>query len=108
MPLFTFIFRLNVLIYRYISMKELKDLAFLGALGHPVRQKIILILREGDLPVCKLVEKLQLAQATVSHHLSILKKSGLVKCQCKGTCSIYSVCCEKICLYCQDLQSAFQ
>ena len=86
-------------------MNQFKSFSFLRALGHPVRQKIMLILRKGEQPVCELVKKLKLAQATVSHHLGILKKAGLVKCKCDGTCTFYSICCDKICLCCQDIQS---
>ena len=49
-----------------------------GALGHNDRLRILALLREGDLYVCQIRTVLGLASSTVSAHLAILRRSGLV------------------------------
>ncbi|MBO8171292.1 MAG: helix-turn-helix transcriptional regulator [Bacillaceae bacterium] len=61
-------------------------------LGHPVRFKIMDILLSNDEQFCgDLVEVLGMAQSTVSHHLKILRQSGLVETEMKGTWVCYRV-----------------
>lgn len=83
--------------------------SFFKAIGHPVRQKILEELRKsGELNVGDLVKKLGLAQATVSHHLALLKKSGAVKVRTEGANSFYSICCEKAADCCCSLEKFFR
>lgn len=49
-----------------------------NAIAHPLRLKIILILKEEPACVCELAERLGGKQPLVSQHLSILRDSGLV------------------------------
>ena len=50
------------------------------ALGHPARVAIVRMLAEGGECVCGvIVNRLPLAQATVSQHLKVLKNSGLIQ-----------------------------
>jgi DNA-binding transcriptional ArsR family regulator len=68
----------------YISwnneMTESLQLAIgvLKAMGHPVRLRILAMLREGELCVCQMTALLDLATSTVSAHLAELKRAGLV------------------------------
>lgn len=57
------------------------DLARLAkALGHPARVAILKFLRaSGDCQCGAIVDRLPLAQATVSQHLKILKSAGLIR-----------------------------
>jgi ArsR family transcriptional regulator, arsenate/arsenite/antimonite-responsive transcriptional repressor len=49
------------------------------ALGHPVRVRIMRLLLAHDACYCgQLVDVLDLAQATVSQHLKVLKDAGLI------------------------------
>ena len=48
------------------------------ALAHPVRLRILGMLRRGPLCVCQMTAVLQLAASTVSAHLSDLRRSDLV------------------------------
>lgn len=48
------------------------------AIGHPVRLRILAMLREGPLCGCQISAVVKLAASTVSEHLSELKKAGLV------------------------------
>ncbi len=53
--------------------------AALTALADPVRLRIILMLREREQCVCHLTETLGLSQGTVSYHIGLLKRAGLVQ-----------------------------
>ncbi len=50
----------------------------LKAMGHPVRLRILAMLRDGELCVCQMTALLDLAPSTVSAHLADLKRAGLV------------------------------
>lgn len=50
----------------------------LKAMGHPVRLRILTMLREGELCVCQMTALLDLATSTVSAHLAELRRAGLV------------------------------
>jgi DNA-binding transcriptional ArsR family regulator len=51
----------------------------LKALAHPVRLRILALLRGGELCVCEVAEVLGLAPSTVSEHLTALRRSGVVR-----------------------------
>lgn len=51
----------------------------LKAMADPTRVRILKLLEAGELCVCQVVAVLELSQGTISKHLSILKKAGLVK-----------------------------
>lgn len=61
------------------------------ALSEINRRKIIFWLGIGELNVSQIVNKLDLSQATVSNHLSILRKSKLVDFKVKGKERIYKL-----------------
>lgn len=47
-------------------------------LAHPARLRILAMLQEGELCVCQMTAVLDLAPSTVSQHLSVLSRGGLV------------------------------
>jgi arsenate reductase/ArsR family transcriptional regulator len=51
----------------------------LKVLAHPVRLRILALLRGGELCVCEVAGVLGLAPSTVSEHLTGLRRTGLVK-----------------------------
>ncbi|MGQ9674858.1 MAG: ArsR/SmtB family transcription factor [Chloroflexota bacterium] len=53
-------------------------LTALTALADPVRLRIVRMLCEREQCVCHLTEALGLSQGTVSHHMGLLKRAGLV------------------------------
>lgn len=58
--------------------QELSALA--KALGHPARVQILRLLSRREVCVCgDIVDELPLAQSTVSQHLKVLKKAGLIR-----------------------------
>jgi len=57
----------------------------LKALSDPARLRLIsLIASNGEMCVCDLTEPLGLSQPTVSHHLKVLAKAGLVSREKRG------------------------
>jgi DNA-binding transcriptional ArsR family regulator len=48
------------------------------ALGHPVRLRILAMLRTGELCACQITAVLKLASSTVSAHLSELRRAGVI------------------------------
>ena len=51
----------------------------LKALAHPVRLRILALLRDGELCVCEVAEVIGLPPSTVSEHLTDLRRTGLVQ-----------------------------
>ncbi len=60
------------------------------ALAHPVRIRILQILAERDACMCcEIVDRLPLAQSTVSQHLKELKEAGLIQGEIEGPKTCY-------------------
>jgi ArsR family transcriptional regulator len=76
-----------------VSWEDEERLAgFCKALGHPTRVRIVRLLLDVETCVCgDIVEKLPLAQSTVSQHLKILKEAGLVKGEIDGPRTCYAL-----------------
>lgn len=73
------------------------------ALAEINRRKIIFWLGRGELNVSQIVKKLDLSQATISNHLSILRKSKLVDFKVKGKERIYKLNLETINQFVKEL-----
>lgn len=73
------------------------------ALAEINRRKIIFWLGRGELNVGQIVKKLDLSQATISNHLSILRKSKLVDFKVKGKERIYKLNLETINQFVKEL-----
>lgn len=56
----------------------------LSAMAHPLRLKIIEKLRQGPCCVCKIIPCVGGEQSNVSHHLSILKRAGILVSEKRG------------------------
>ena len=63
------------------------------AVGHPVRLQILelLALRSDPVCACDIESRFSLSQPTISHHLRVLRKAGLVTGERRGTWIYYSV-----------------
>ena len=59
------------------------------ALADKNRRKILTLLKDKNLSVNELLANFEIGQATLSNHLSILKKANLVKNEIKGKQRIY-------------------
>lgn len=62
------------------------------ALAHKTRLEIIdILVEQGDKCVCELTEILNVSQSTVSKHLGVLKKAGIVDSKKEGLKVTYSL-----------------
>jgi ArsR family transcriptional regulator len=61
------------------------------ALGHPTRVFIVQELARGERCVCELTEMVRADKSTVSKHLSILKRAGILADEKRGTMVFYSL-----------------
>lgn len=66
------------------------------ALGDSNRLQIIQMLSDGEKCGCKLLEKFQITQPTLSHHMKILCECGLVNARKEGKWSHYSLNCDTL------------
>ena len=57
----------------------------------PVRIRILNLLIQSEQCVCHIVDALKLPQSTISRHLNILKKAGIVKTRKDGIWHYYSL-----------------
>jgi DNA-binding transcriptional ArsR family regulator len=67
-----------------------------NALAHPLRLKILEKLRGGPCCVCKIIPYVGGEQSNVSHHLAILKKTGIVCSEKRGLEVWYEITDKKI------------
>lgn len=63
------------------------------ALGDDIRLQIVLMLTKGEMCACKILERFEITQPTLSHHMKILCSCGLVKVRKEGKWSYYSLSC---------------
>ena len=63
------------------------------ALGDPIRLQLVDVLRQhaGKVCVCELVPLFDLSQPTVSHHLKVLRETGIVDSERRGLWAYYYV-----------------
>lgn len=66
------------------------------ALGDPTRLEILSLLLIEDLCKCEIVTALSLPNSTVSHHLKIMEKGGVIKGRREGKYTIYRLCGERV------------
>ncbi len=59
------------------------------ALAHPVRRKILKLLRERAMSAGEIAARFDLAKPTLSGHFAVLKSAGLVRTERRGTTIIY-------------------
>lgn len=64
---------------------------FFKALSDETRLKIIDMLSQQEMCVCEIIDKLQMSQPAVSHHLKILRQAGLVVDSREGKWIYYTV-----------------
>ncbi|MFL7793637.1 MAG: ArsR/SmtB family transcription factor [Anaerolineae bacterium] len=76
---------------------------FCKALADDTRQRILGMLKEGEMCVSDIVAAFDMSQPTISHHLGILKQFGLVTSRKEGKLVYYAInhdnvveCCGKL------------
>ncbi len=76
---------------------DIVDIALIcRALGDSNRLQIIRMLSDGEKCACKLLEKFEITQPTLSHHMKILCECGLVDVRKEGKWSYYSINCSTL------------
>ncbi len=80
---------------------------FAKAMADSTRQKIMSACCCGWLSVNEIVEKLDVTQPTVSHHLAILREAGLVNVREEGKQTFYSLNQENVAVCCGQLMIKF-
>jgi ArsR family transcriptional regulator len=63
---------------------NLDVIAIFKALSEPLRVEVIELLREQEMCVCDLCDRLEVAQSKLSFHLKTLKQAGLVRSRQEG------------------------
>src|SRR5262245_53635947 len=73
-------------------------------IGDPTRIRILDLLRDGELSVTQITERLETSQQNVSKHVGVLHGAGIVSRRKEGTSSYYAVAdegvyelCERVC-----------
>ena len=69
------------------------------ALGDTNRLEIVQMLSDGEKCGCKILEKFEITQPTLSHHIKILTECGLVNDRKEGKWHHYSLNCETLMNY---------
>jgi len=88
-------------------MTSLDAVEFAKALADGTRQKIMKLCCCEWISVAELVEKLDVSQPTVSHHLAILRECGLVSVRHEGKQTFYSLNQERMAVCCGQLMVKF-
>ena len=69
------------------------------ALGDANRLEIVQMLSDGEKCGCKILEKFEITQPTLSHHMKILTSCGLINDRKEGKWHHYSLNCETFAAY---------
>ncbi len=86
---------------------EINKVEFAKALADGTRQKIMALCCCELVSVNAIVNKLDVAQPTVSHHLKILKNAGLVKSERRGKQILYTLNQERLAEGCCQVAEEF-
>ena len=88
-------------------MSALNPVLFAKAIADSTRQKIMSECCCNWVSVSEIVEKLDVTQPTVSHHLAILRDAGLVSVREEGKQTFYMLNQERVALCCGQLMIRF-
>ena len=88
-------------------MKAIDPVLFAKAIADETRQKIMSECCCSWLSVSEIVQKLDVTQPTVSHHLAILREAGLVSVREEGKQTYYTLNQERVAVCCGQLMLKF-
>lgn len=86
--------RCEPLVHPKIELEDAQRFAVVArALGDPVRLQIVDVLHHhaGSVCVCEINDLFDLSQATISHHLKVLRDAGIVASEKHGVWAFYYV-----------------
>lgn len=75
-----------------MAMKNEDIAAIFKAFSDTRRIQIIKLLQGGEKCACELIEELDIPQSTLSYHMKVLCRSGIVKAREEGKWTHYRVC----------------
>ena len=90
------------------SIIKIDCVEFCKALADDTRQRILVMLREGEKSVGDIVEAFSTSQPTISHHLNVLKRFGLVTNRKDGKQVFYSINQDNVVECCGQLVAKFE
>lgn len=61
------------------------------ALSDPIRRKILMMLKEGDMTAGEIAERFDISKPSISHHLNTLKHAGMITDERQGQFIYYSI-----------------
>lgn len=73
-----------VLMAQVLQSLSVDVIMIFKALSEPIRVEVIELLKEQEMCVCDLCDRLDVAQSKLSFHLKTLKKAGLVRSRQEG------------------------
>lgn len=82
--------------------------ARLRVIGDPTRIRILDLLRDGELSVMQLAERLETSQQNTSKHLGVLLQAGILSRRKEGTSSLYKVADEGVYALCEQVCGGLQ
>lgn len=77
-------------------MTAIECAKILKALGEDTRIQIFEMLRNGKLCACNLLDKLNITQPTLSHHMKLLCDCGIIVAEKDWKWTYYSINCDKL------------
>ena len=86
---------------------KVNPLLFAKAIADETRQKIMGLICCNWLSVSEIVEKLDVSQPTVSHHLAILREAGLADMREEGKQTFYTLNQERVAVCCGQIMLRF-
>jgi ArsR family transcriptional regulator len=84
------------ILYDLVEDNQKQVARVLKILGDPNRIRIIDLLREGELCQCEVIPYIGQSQPTVSRHLNILERNGVLLRRKEGTKTFYKIADEKV------------
>lgn len=88
--------RIDIHLCEVREMNSLEIALICKALSDSNRLQIIEMLADGEKCACKLLEKFDITQPTLSHHMKILCECGLVASRKEGKWNHYSLNCKTL------------
>lgn len=79
----------------------------LKAMAHPLRLKILCVLRGDELPVLEIVEQVGSSQSNISQHIDILRTKGIIESRRDGNKILCKVKDTKILKLVANMQAVF-
>jgi ArsR family transcriptional regulator len=79
----------------------------LHAVGEERRERILVLLSDGELSVDELTRQLAASQPTISYHLQILRRAGLVRARHCGRQRFYRANPHRVADCCRTIQTRF-